>query len=249
MRKLFIFILLLLPDVVFCQTASDTSGIINSYKIIIKQFDQERVNELKNDGDFDYQDETPEKDVEIGFFTRMILAMINGMIRLFGNKIIGYIISILILVISILILIILFAALVYGFYNFVIMGKTNLFVVQANSKLAYNVHSEDIHSIDFKKEIEEAVLKKEFKKAVRLLYLLSLKILSDKDHINWSPNKTNHDYVYELKNPSIKDLFGRLSYYFNHVWYGDFGVDQELYEVISNSFDQLQQRLNQKGEY
>ncbi|MEI7487385.1 MAG: hypothetical protein WCJ72_08235 [Chryseobacterium sp.] len=53
-----------------------------------------------------------------------------------------------------------------------------------------------------------------------------LKKLSDKKSINWNPEKTNKDYVTELKVPNLKNEFSNLSYIFEYVWYGEFSIDE-----------------------
>ncbi|HEY0245357.1 MAG TPA: hypothetical protein VGC01_07320, partial [Mucilaginibacter sp.] len=53
--------------------------------------------------------------------------------------------------------------------------------------LAYNELLEDIHGVNFDEEIEKAVSQHNYRLAVRLLYLKSLKQLSDAGLINWQP--------------------------------------------------------------
>ena len=54
------------------------------------------------------------------------------------------------------------------------------------------------------------------------LFLYSLKLLSDKHHLDWRPGKTNHDYLDELGDGELKTGFNELSFYFDYAWYGDF---------------------------
>lgn len=48
--------------------------------------------------------------------------------------------------------------------------------------------------------------------------------------IDWHYDKTNSDYLKEIKNDNTKQLFKRASYVYDYIWYGDFPVDEQLYQ-------------------
>ncbi|MEO6149489.1 MAG: DUF4129 domain-containing protein [Mucilaginibacter sp.] len=109
--------------------------------------------------------------------------------------------------------------------------------------LPYNESLENIHEIDFDSEIDNAVAQHNYRLAVRLLYLKCLKQLSDKDLIKWQIDKTNSAYYYELSNPAHRDIFGSLTRRFEYVWYGDFGIDEHIFNDINRMFGQFKQQL------
>jgi len=115
-----------------------------------------------------------------------------------------------------------------------------------NSENEYEVSEENIHQIDFKNQIDEAVQLGEFRKAIRLLYLYALKQLSDKQLIEWESGKTNHDYLYELKTQSIKNTFTDLGYYFEFTWYGNFKADKAIYDQTFDLFKNFQNDLERE---
>lgn len=100
----------------------------------------------------------------------------------------------------------------------------------------YSEFFEDINAIDFDAEIENAVAKHNYRFAVRLLYLKSLKHLSDAGLIKWEIDKTNTQYIYELQNADQRTEFGSLTRQFEYVWYGEFMIDNQIYDSIANSF-------------
>jgi len=100
----------------------------------------------------------------------------------------------------------------------------------------YSEFFEDINAIDFDAEIENAVAKHNFRFAVRLLYLKSLKQLSDAGLIKWEIDKTNTQYIYELQNNDQRSAFSSLTRQFEYVWYGGFMIDNQVYNSIANSF-------------
>ncbi|HEX8378328.1 MAG TPA: hypothetical protein VF602_10955 [Pedobacter sp.] len=105
--------------------------------------------------------------------------------------------------------------------------------------LPYNETLENIHEISFDEEIENAINKKDYRLAVRLLYLKSLKRLSDTGRIIWVPNKTNSTYINELKSPDVKERFKLLTNKFEYVWYGGSDMDYMLFEKINQSFKEF----------
>lgn len=101
----------------------------------------------------------------------------------------------------------------------------------------------DIHKITFDEEIARALLQQNYRLAVRLLYLGILKHLNDVRLIEWEIDKTNAEYVGELKNAEQKKVFGGLTRQFEYVWYGDFPLDQQTFREISSRFKDFKEML------
>lgn len=79
--------------------------------------------------------------------------------------------------------------------------------------------------------------------AVRLLFLITLNEMSDKRLLHFSADKTNRDYLIELKDPAINKEFAALVKTFEYCWYGKFIVTEARYAVIKNSFIQFNHKL------
>ena len=130
------------------------------------------------------------------------------------------------------------AIVVFVIYKFLGMDKMGLFKRKSDRvSLPYDTLYEDIHAIDFQEAIEEASRQRNFRLAVRLLYLRALKTLTDQELISWQINKTNRTYVYEITEPSLRRRFEQLTSSFEYVWYGDFPVNEERYQEIKREFD------------
>ncbi|MFN3393169.1 MAG: DUF4129 domain-containing protein, partial [Candidatus Thermochlorobacter sp.] len=83
--------------------------------------------------------------------------------------------------------------------------------------------AEDLLSTDeLSQRIEDAISKREYRHAVRYLFLRVLKELAAHDLIVWRIDKTNRDYVHELRRPDLKVLLADLARLFEYVWYGNF---------------------------
>lgn len=123
-----------------------------------------------------------------------------------------------------------------------------LFPQQAQSDgLTYETLSENIHEINFDAAVEAAVYERNFRLAVRLLYLQTLKRLTDGGHIDYKPDKTNRQYVYELADSPIQAHFERLTHQFEFVWYGDFPVDDTQFAQIRQQAQLINRPWSQRS--
>jgi hypothetical protein len=112
----------------------------------------------------------------------------------------------------------------------------------------YEVSDENIHELDFEQLIEEAIARQHYSRAVRLFYLKSLKQLTDRQLIDWRINKTNQDYLSELRKnqvvPHIEPTFRQLTFLFEYICYGDFRVERADFEEVRTSFQQFYQEIS-----
>jgi hypothetical protein len=102
--------------------------------------------------------------------------------------------------------------------------------------VAYDAIEKNIHAINFKEIIETAIKSGDKRAAIRYYYLWLLKKMSDSKIILWDIEKTNSDYLYEIKNETLREKFTYLSYLYNYVWYGDFEIDQITFEKTTQNF-------------
>jgi hypothetical protein len=144
-----------------------------------------------------------------------------------------------------IVLIILGIAAVIFFIVKLLGDKTKLFGGKGAKGLAYQIGNEDIHAIPFEDAIKEAIANGNYRLAVRLVYLHSLKLLSDKELIDWKPGKTNTTYVFELKDHPSFLSFNNLTQEFEFAWYGGEEVSKEHYEEIDAAFNDF--KLNIKS--
>jgi hypothetical protein len=98
---------------------------------------------------------------------------------------------------------------------------------------------ENIKQVDFDKRINSALKEKNYRLATRYLYLKSLKSLANKKTIEWHFDKTNSDYINEIKDVKLKALFKRVSYIYDYVWYGEFPIDEASFNKNNDDFNQL----------
>lgn len=94
--------------------------------------------------------------------------------------------------------------------------------------------------------INKAIQKKNYGIAVRYLYQKSIQLLREGELINWKPDKTNHDFLFELGAHPAADLFDRLTYFYEYVDYGDFEVDEPRFITIQSVFSKFTEALQSK---
>jgi hypothetical protein len=109
--------------------------------------------------------------------------------------------------------------------------------------LPYNESVENIYEIDLDTEIEKAIAQQNYRLAVRLLYLRSLRQLSDADLIKWDINKTNSTYINELTNAEQRIAFNLLTRQFEYIWYGEFIIDAQIFTRISAMFKDFKVKI------
>jgi hypothetical protein len=108
----------------------------------------------------------------------------------------------------------------------------------------YEIGQENIHEIRFDEATAAALSVGDYRLAIRLQYLKTLKMLSSKDLIHWKPNRTNHSYVQELEKYPHQADFVQLTEYFEFAWYGDFRVDEAGYHEMKAFSEAFYTKLN-----
>lgn len=127
--------------------------------------------------------------------------------------------------------------LLFVIYKLLSSDLANMFSRESTQvTLPYNESLENIHEITFDEEIEKALAARNYKLAVRLLYLSSLKQLNDAKLIHWQIEKTNSAYVDELANTDQRQSFSVLTRQFEYIWYGNFPVDGQSFTNIQTLF-------------
>lgn len=105
-----------------------------------------------------------------------------------------------------------------------------------------NIYTENVHEMDFDTLISNAMKNKDYRLVVRFLYLKNLKILSDKEIIEWKTNKTNYSYQHEISNAALRSKFLESTLIFDYIWYGEFPLDEPKFSAIytqMNDFNKM----------
>ncbi len=109
-----------------------------------------------------------------------------------------------------------------------------------SSLQAEEAETEDtIYGVDFEESISQALHSEDYREAIRLRYLQTLKALADGGQIDWQPFKTPMQYVQEIAGqsgnsafPAKVAAFRALTSTFLRVRYGNFPATRELYDEV-----------------
>ncbi len=110
--------------------------------------------------------------------------------------------------------------------------------------------SEEEHLIkneDLQQLVQKALADKNYRLAIRYYYLFLLKLMGEKKLIIWELQKTNDDYIQEIKNTELQQPFRIITRLYDYIWYGDFPIDACKYYKAEKSFSTLQKLLNENG--
>lgn len=113
---------------------------------------------------------------------------------------------------------------------FVYRKRPELFMSSRQNTLPYTVGEDTIYGVDFSKGIADAISRRDYREAVRLLYLQTLKRLSDAERIDWQLYKTPTQYLNEVRLPA----FRQLTNHFLRVRYGNFEATEELFRTMQS---------------
>ena len=93
----------------------------------------------------------------------------------------------------------------------------------------------DIEDIDTDTEYQKAVADGNYKLAIRMQFIKILQILTQKEIIEWQNEKTNRDYIREIKDRDTKTAFRTNSNYYEKAWYGDEAIDFSSFRSIDQN--------------
>ena len=129
---------------------------------------------------------------------------------------------------------------------FLLNNQINLFRkarIEHPSESTGTFQEEDIFSIRYDQEIRKSIDAGNYRVAVRLLYLQTLKELTERDLIRYGHDKTNSDYLFQLYNTSYYDRFFRLTRHFDYTCYGGFDLDENSFRIVQSDFVQFKKQM------
>ena len=143
----------------------------------------------------------------------------------------------------------LWSVVIGGFIAFLVwflMSSNVKFFKSSSKRVLANVEapeSEDIFEINFDSKIAAAVHAKNYRMAIRLMYLQLLSALSRKEIIQYAHQKTNNDYVKQLYGTGYYKSFFQLTRHFEYTWYGKFPLSEERFGEMKGEFDDFKNGL------
>jgi len=137
-----------------------------------------------------------------------------------------------------------------GFAAFVIVylanSNTTLFrkkntIIHSDEEM--EAVTDNIFEINYQREIDKAISSGNYRFAVRLMFLRVLKNLSDTKTIQYTPDRTNFDYLMQLQSTAHYADFFKLTRNYEYSWYGHFDIDMDKFSWIRKDFENFDQKL------
>lgn len=125
-----------------------------------------------------------------------------------------------------------------------IINKEGGWIFAKSSKkiMVSEVVDENIHTIDFESIIKKSKQESNYRLTIRYYYLWLLKSFSDANKIEWDIEKTNSDYLLEIKSIETKEDFQYLSYVYDYIWYGEFEISEIEFKKVEATFIKAMQK-------
>lgn len=140
--------------------------------------------------------------------------------------------------------ILILALLIYRF-----VGEGNIFGKQSKRIYAPSVAidlekiEENLHDAELDPLIRQAINQKQYALAIRLYYLAIVKELSISNVIQWKKDKTNREYLREMRQSTLFEPFKSTTSIFEKVWYGDSALQESDFNILQPAFQDLLNRV------
>lgn len=199
--------------------------------ILFAQAKTNEFNEFKekySSKTFDYT-EKPPKEVEPGFFSKIIGQIFILLAKLPWSFIFYLVIGLVLVIIA------------YNIYKNGSLFKSNSKKIYSETDFDYI--EENLAEIDLNHLINKAENEENFPLAIRYLHYQSLQLLNEKGLIEWDTKKTNQQLINQIQNENYRIEFNHNTKIFNQIWFGEFKIDSEKYQTFKGMFHQFNQQL------
>ncbi|MFN2262069.1 MAG: hypothetical protein ABR595_08415 [Psychroflexus sp.] len=211
------------------------------------EFDPEIIQDFKNDSDYNYYRAVGEKSITQEImnwinmqFTKFIEWLFGDMVGASFWEYLGLILKI----VSILGLVFLVVWLLNRYNPGQKLTKNS-----KNPEVNLTEEEELIYQKNLQDLIQEAIQNNDYRLAIRYYYLLILKNLKNKNILEYQFQKTNTEYIQEVKNQSFSEDFEAITKYYDFVWYGDFQLNNLSFEKLKSRFENLNKIVKQQPKH
>ena len=105
-----------------------------------------------------------------------------------------------------------------------------------------NEAEEDILEMNIQQMLTGAEQQSNYRLATRYHFIKTLQLLNEKSKIDFSADKTNRQYLYEIPE-QWRSEFSRLVLNYEYIWFGNVQIDQTLYNKITTLHNSFNNRI------
>jgi hypothetical protein len=127
--------------------------------------------------------------------------------------------------------------LLFALYKIVLVNKLYMFYSSPPGESNADDAELDIQQVDFEEKIHAAIQAKNYRDAVRYMYLKALKLADEQGLIQFQVHATNQEYVQQMQHHPQGRHFRMLTRAYEYTWYGGFEVSAAQFERLKEDFD------------
>lgn len=253
LRTLFLIIVITAFSTAFGQSLEPDSAIKKEVQYDDNKqlnpiyFNQETIENFKSDQEYQYI----ETEKGVSFFQKFLKWLWNAWVDfwtwLFGenyteNSVLFFLFKY--LPYFILLLIVIF--IIWIFYK--LNPGASILATKDKGEIFFTEEEAIIRSADIKSLIEQALNNKDYRLAIRFYYLLIIQKLKDHQHIVYEFDKTNSDYIKEIRQPTLVSDFKKATTLYDYIWYGNFMVNEQDFAKAKETFIALETQIIKERE-
>ena len=121
-------------------------------------------------------------------------------------------------------------------------GNANVKVLNDNISIQ-ELTEENFIETDLEKLLRLALEANDFRAAVRILYLSTIQQLNAQGLIHWKKDKTNKDFLREMRTHGDYKTFRDITLAYEIVWYGDRQIEQPQFSSLKQIVDSFSQKI------
>lgn len=125
----------------------------------------------------------------------------------------------------------------FGVYRLLQQPANNRIAGQAMRTLEHV--EQNLPETDIEVFLREAIENGHFTLAIRLYFLLVIQRLSARGWVAWTRDKTNRDYLSEMRGKPVFPTFREATLQYERIWYGNQTLDKEAFEPVEQQFRKL----------
>jgi hypothetical protein len=130
------------------------------------------------------------------------------------------------------------AGIAYGIYR-MMQAPQNRRIARDGVEITLGNLDDYILETDLERFLREAVEAGDFPLAVRIYYLQIIKSLSERSSIAWSREKTNRDYLREMREHRLGQPFREATREYERIWYGNQHLSASAFARLEPTFKSL----------
>jgi len=230
----------------WANVPQDSTGIrYDRSSMEIQEIEQEELREYRDDPKFDYEvvknEDSLWNDIKNWFYNRLS----EFFQWLFGVEEAAGALAVFLRIIPYILL----AVLIFLLIRFFLKANSRALMHSQKNQSVVGLSEEEniIKNENIQELIKSAIAQKDYRLAIRYYYLSILKLMSHKEFIEWEIQKTNDDYIKELKETNFNQSFVKITRLYDYIWYGNFSIDEPKFRRAETVFSELQKAIDKNA--